>query len=263
MYEKYTEENIVNLIVLGTGVFLILAVLIFVFILLYNHRRAKIIREKIELKNKFDKELLQTQIEIQEQTLANISQELHDNIGQSITLAKLHLNTLTTITDEKTNTQITTTKSLLSNTLTNIRDLAKSMLGEKIAEIGVEAAIRNELKLLEQTGKYQINIESNGEDYLLDAQKEIVAFRILQEAIHNVIKHSEATTINITFHYSPQNIIIKLVDNGKGFDQNLLTATEAGIGLKNMHNRASLINANLNIQSAPFQGTLLTLSINS
>jgi two-component system, NarL family, sensor kinase len=209
-----------------------------------------------------NQELLQTQIEIQEQTLANISQELHDNIGQSLTLAKLNLNTLPLIKDEKTNTQINNTKLILSNTLSNIRDLAKSMLGEKIAEIGIEAAIRNEVKLLEQIDKYKITLQTTGDNYLLPAQKEIVAFRIIQEALHNIIKHAEANTIQIQFNYSPQKLIVTLVDNGKGFDQNLLNAKDTGVGLKNMHNRAALINAKLNIQTAPFQGTSLTLSIN-
>ncbi len=210
----------------------------------------------------FQNQILQTQIEIQEQTLATISQELHDNIGQSLTLAKLNLNTLPAIADEKTITQINNTKTLLSNVLTNIRDLAKSMLGEKIAEIGIEAAIRNELNLLGNTGTYTISIETKGDDYLLHPQKEIVTFRIIQEAIHNIIKHAEASTIDITFNYLPEMLKIAIIDNGKGFDQNLLTAKETGIGLKNMQNRAILINANLHIQSAPFQGTSLTLSIN-
>jgi signal transduction histidine kinase len=241
---------------------LLIIVFVFSFVFIYRKKQTQIVIEKKLLKAQFEKELLQTQIEIQEQTLTNISQELHDNIGQSLTLAKLNLNTLPTITDEKTNTQINTTKTLLSNTLTNIRDLAKSMLGEKIAEIGIEAALRNEVKLLEQTEKYSITINSAGDDYLLNPQKEIVAFRILQEAIHNIIKHAEATVLTIDFNYLPNELVVTIKDNGKGFDTTLLNANNTGVGLKNMYNRASLINAKLNIQSAIFQGTSLTLSIN-
>ncbi len=262
MYEKFKEENFLDVIVTITSVFLFLVGLIIAFFVIYNNRKNKVLKEKLQLQSKFEKELLQTQIEIQEQTLANISQELHDNIGQSITLAKLNLNTLPVIDDEKTNTQIVNAKNILSNTLANIRDLAKSMLGEKVAEIGIEAALQNELKLLEQTGKYEISFESKGEHFLLNPQKEIVGFRIMQEALHNIIKHAEATTISFAIVYLNNILQINLTDNGKGFNANELIATKTGIGFKNMHNRAALIGATLNINSAPFNGTSLTLSIN-
>jgi two-component system, NarL family, sensor kinase len=262
MYEKFSEESFLNLIVTITIVFLFLVSLLIVFFVIYNNRKNKILKEKLMLQSKFEQELLQTQIEIQEQTLANVSQELHDNIGQSLTLAKLNLNTLPTINDEKANTQINNSKILLSNTLTNIRDLAKSMLGEKIAEIGIEAAVRNELSLLEHTGKYKITIETLGDDYMLHPQKEIVAFRIIQEAIHNIIKHAEASIIKVHFNYLPETLTVTIIDNGKGYNQDLLQAKNTGVGLKNMQNRALLINANLIIQSAISQGTSLTLIIN-
>ncbi len=258
-----TQENDIRLtiwLIVILSSLVILCFLLFVFI--YQRRQKNLILKRRQMEIEFENQLLQTQIEIQEQTLANISQELHDNVGQSITLAKLNLNTLPTIADEKTNIQIANTKTLLSNTLTNIRDLAKSMLGEKIAEIGLEAAIRNEIKLLQQTGKYTIEIQSEGEPYLLNQQKEIVAFRILQEAVHNIIKHANASSILFNFNYNPNFLDIVIADNGKGFDANLLNANNTGVGLKNMYNRAALINAKINVQSIPFQGTSLTLNIN-
>ena len=251
----------ITLIISITLFFVLISIFVLLFISLYHKRQKSYLQEKHMLETEFQNQLLQTQIEIQEQTFTNISQELHDNIGQSITLAKLNLNTLPAIENDIINLQLQNTKDILSTTLTNIRDLAKTMLGEKIAEIGIEAAMRNELRLLEQTGKYKINIESIGEYFELPPQKAIVGFRILQEAIHNIIKHADAENINLQFTYNANKLIITLQDNGKGFNSDELKSTNTGVGLKNMNNRAALINANFKLQSSPFHGTLLTLEL--
>jgi two-component system, NarL family, sensor kinase len=239
---------------------IILFVVIFVFI--YRKRQTQIIVEKKLMKSQYENQLLQTQIEIQEQTLTNVSQELHDNIGQSLTLAKLNLNTLKLKESQQAQDNIDATKTLISNALTNIRDLAKSMLGEKITEIGLQQAVQNELKLIEQSGKYAVQFSTNGEVESLNPQQELVAFRILQEAIHNIIKHADATLIKVQFDYGQEATTIIITDNGKGFDREALNVQETGIGLKNMHNRAALINAKLLLQSSFSHGTSLTLTIN-
>jgi two-component system, NarL family, sensor kinase len=262
MYKEITEEDLTDIIIAGTLLFLFLVGMVIFFVVLYTRRKNKILNEKRALQNKFEKEILQTKIEIQEQTLTNISQELHDNIGQSLSLAKLNLNTLKASEIEQSQESLTATKALISTALTNIRDLAKSMLGEKITEIGLEQAIQNEIKILEHTKKYEINFTTSEETYSLSPQQELVAFRIVQEALHNIIKHAQATKIDIIITHESQVVNIYIADNGKGFNAQNLTATATGVGLKNMQNRAALINAKLNIQSAIFQGTSLSLSIN-
>ncbi len=261
MHEKITEESLTDIIIAGTILLLFLVGMVIFFVVLYTRRKNKILNEKRALQNKFEKEILQTQIEIQEQTLTNISRELHDNIGQSLSLAKLNLNTLKASEIEQSQESISTTKTLISNALTNIRDLAKSMLGEKITEIGLDQAIQNELKILEHTKKYEINFSTSEESYSLNPQQEVVAFRIVQEALHNIVKHAAATKIDITITHQPHMVNVCIADNGKGFDVHNLIATSTGIGLKNMESRAALINAKLNIQSAIFQGTSLSLCI--
>jgi two-component system, NarL family, sensor kinase len=262
MHKEFTEENLIDIIIAGTIIFLFLVGMVIFFVVLYTKRKNKILNEKRALQNKFEKEILQTQIEIQEQTLTNISQELHDNIGQSLTLAKLNLNTLKANEIDQSQERLTVTKELISTALNNIRDLAKSMLGEKITEIGLEQAIQNELKILQHSGKYKISFQTSEETYSLNPQQELVAFRIVQEALHNIIKHAQATKIDINITHDPSYINISIADNGKGFDFNNLTAATTGVGLKNMQSRAALINAKLNIQSAIFQGTSLSLCIN-
>jgi len=96
------------------------------------------------MKSQFEQELLQTQIEIQEQTLKTISQEIHDNVGQVLSLAKLNLNTFEANPEGK----LKNTKELVSKAINDLRDLSRSLHGEKIGEIGLQEAIVNELKIL-------------------------------------------------------------------------------------------------------------------
>lgn len=205
--------------------------------------------------------LLQSQIEIQEQTFTNISQELHDNIGQSLSLAKLNLNTIKLNDSLKAQESIDETKALISETLVNIRDLSKSMLGEKISEIGLEKAIRNELKILKNTGDYVIDFTTSNLINSFSPQQELVAFRIIQETLHNIVKHAEATEILININHQTACSVITITDNGKGFDIIVLDKNESGVGLKNMKNRAKLINADFIIESSLLKGTKSSLEI--
>jgi two-component system, NarL family, sensor kinase len=243
--------------------FLLITIFVLLFINLYMKRQANFLSEKLLLESNFQQTLLQTQLEIQEQTLTNISQELHDNIGQTLSLAKLNLNTLKLNDAAKSQESINVTKGLISQSLVNIRDLAKSMLGEKITEIGLQNALQNELKILEHTGKYQISFSTNENKNLLTPQQELVAFRIMQEAIHNIVKHAEATKIDISLLFNSPTTIITITDNGKGFNTANLNESNTGVGLKNMKNRASLINAEFTIQSTVFQGASFLLKINT
>jgi signal transduction histidine kinase len=101
----------------------------------------------------------------------------------------------------------------------------------------------------------QTNLTINGTPYVLQSQHEMVIFRIVQESLHNAVKHSKAKNINIHINYLPSHCSITITDDGEGFNANLLQATQTGIGLKNMQSRAALINAYFSINSEPGKGT--------
>jgi len=94
MHTEEISESIRQIIYEGTLVFLVLAGFVIFFLVMYMRRKTKNILEKEQMRSQFQRELLQSQLEIQEQTLKTISQEIHDNIGQVLSLAKLNLNTM-------------------------------------------------------------------------------------------------------------------------------------------------------------------------
>lgn len=146
-------EKVVQVIIVTLFIFLIVFFIV-LFIILYQKRHTNYLKEKQILQSKFQQEILQAQVEIQEQTLKNISQEIHDNIGQVLSLAKLNLNTFPPTRDENVKTKLEQTKQLISKAILDMRDLSRSMHGDRIAEMGLKNAIENELDILNNTGQY-------------------------------------------------------------------------------------------------------------
>ena len=228
----HKEILILVIIFAGTAILTLLGVLIIIFSIRnkYRHQRHR-------------QELLQTQVEIQEQTLKNISEEIHDNIGQVLSLVKLNLNTFPSGLSEEVTTKLDDTELLLSKAINDLRDLSQSMNTDRISSVGLEVALEHELKQIQKTGRFNTKLHVGGNRYALEPQKEMVLFRIVQECLNNSVKHSAAKNIEIELLYRPGSLILQVSDDGKGFSPGLNHPSKNGLGLKNMYNRAALIGA--------------------
>ena len=237
----------------GTILVIFLVAGIVAFLFLFSRRNWKHQTEKQLMKTQFEQALLKTQLEIQEQTLKTISQEIHDNVGQVLSLAKLNLSTLPNSNDPK----IQDTKDLVSKAIRDLRNLSHSLHGDVIAELGLQQSIANELKIIENTKIFETALNVTGSPFKINAQKEMVLFRIVQEALNNCIKYSAAKKITVFLKYQPQLFILQVQDNGKGFNAH----ENIGIGLKSMLNRAQLIGGTFNLSSTPGKGTVATVEL--
>jgi signal transduction histidine kinase len=237
----------------------IVMVIVFVisFIIMFQKRQSKYLLEKQLLQAQYEQELLRTQLDIQERTLKNISEEIHDNIGQALSLAKLNLSTVKDLQEQK----FADARYLLAKAITDLRTLGRSLHGEKIAETGLAAAIENELTLLRNSGRFTTRFSVTGEPVSTPPQTEMVLFRIVQEALHNAIKHSTGNGVEVALDYTPGRLQLRIADDGMGFDPAALQSTQAGIGLKSMKNRAALAGASLSIHSQPGSGTEVALEL--
>lgn len=261
MFEKI--PNISNSIIIGTVLILFLAVFILINFLLYYYKRKRHYIENIKLKADFSQTLLQTQLEIQEQTLKNISQEIHDNIGQALTLAKLNLNTMPP-TGADVQEKITTTKELVSKAIVDLRDLSRSLNTDYVANMGLEKAIGYELTLINKSSNIKTQLDTIGQSYRLTKQKELILFRIVQEVLNNTLKHAGASSIQALIKYGEASLDLSISDDGKGFDAAAIKTGQQysnGLGLHNMPDRAKLIGAACEINSTPGAGTRIVISI--
>ena len=244
-------------IIVGIVVILFFVLFFYLFFLQMHRRRSVHQKEMGDLKIQFEQTILQSQLEIQEQTFRNISQEIHDNIGQVLSLAKLNLNTIPLHASDK----IALTEELLGKAINDLRDLSKSLHPEKINDIGLTNAIKQELALVQKAARIKTELSCPHGDVNLSAETTIIVFRMIQEMLHNIIKHAKATeiTVELTKQENKTSILVK--DNGIGFNINELKSTETGIGLKSIQQRCKLINASFNIDSSPAYGTTIQLII--
>lgn len=250
------------LIIGGTVVLFLLVSFSVLIMVLYQKRYYRYIHERQALQSKFSQTLLQAQLEIQEQTLKNISEEIHDNIGQVLSLTKLNLGTMDIQQPRQLMDKIDDSKKLVSKAIQDLRDLSRSLNTDYIQQRGLHKSIEYELELIRKAGKHQTRFESQGNIYRMDTHHELILFRIIQEVLNNVIKHANASTITVSVVYHPQLYMLTIMDDGEGFDLRPLEQSanpNFGMGIKNMHNRAKLIGAEYNISSTPLKGTTVQI----
>ena len=237
--------------------FLILMLMIAVVMLfrIYLKRKNKLLLEKELMGIQFEQTLLQSKLEIQEQTFHDISQELHDNIGQVLSLVSINLNTLNA-PDEAD--KISKMDELLGKALFDLRSLSHSLDADYIRNNGWTGLVIKLMNSLQNTGKFTTSLQLDDDLPPLGTEKPIILFRMIQEVVNNIIKHADANTIFLKARKENDRMVITVQDDGKGFSEN---AVSGGAGLQNLQNRAKMINAELAIRSQPGMGTLVTISI--
>lgn len=170
------SPEILFTIVLGSILLITLGTFIVVFLLQYQKRKFSHRQDIIKLQDSFQQNILRAQLEIQEQTLKNISQEIHDNIGQVLSLAKLNLATTDIHQPDAMLQKIEDSKILVAKAIQDLRDLSKSMNTDYISEMGFARAVEYELEMIKKTGSFETVIEISGVVRKLEAQKELIRF---------------------------------------------------------------------------------------
>jgi signal transduction histidine kinase len=254
------KTDISSLIITTTLIFLIAPTFLLTYIFIYNQRKKKHIEEKKRLKSEFQQELLKTQIEVQEQTLTNISREIHDNITQVLSFVKLNL-AMTDPADEHCKNNVNESRELIAQTINDLRNLSKSLSFEHIAQLGLIKTLEIESERINNSGILNTKVVVEGDVYSLGEQRELVLFRIFQEALNNTLKHSGAKHLKINLQYSKLLLNLTLEDDGIGFSPWLIEES-LGSGLKNMQSRAALIGAVATIDSLPGKGCCIKVTLN-
>lgn len=226
------------------------------FFITYQRRKNKILQDKFEAEQNFKTELSSVKLEIQEATLKNVSWELHDNIGQLLSVASMQINLLNKkirVEDQKGLQEV---KGLVSSSLSEIRSLSRSLNNEVIDYMGLEASVKNEIDRFNRLEVVEAQFITKGEPFEINQENSIILFRIIQEFFSNAIKYAGASFLKVTFFYTPKSINIQVFEDGKGFD---MENQKSGSGLLNMRSRAKMINADFKINSSPGKGTSLSL----
>ena len=214
---QQTGDQAIIDIIAASIILLVLVAFIFSFLLYYQRKHNRYIEETQQMQREFQHQLLQSQLEIQELTFNYISQEIHDNVGQILSLAKVQINIMTE--SENINKEILgEVKENVGKAMADLRDIAKSLSSERIRTTGIYETVTNEAIRINKSDILQLTVSKNGDEQKMDEQKKLILFRIIQESLQNSIKHADASQVDILFNYLPENLYVCIKDNGKGFN---------------------------------------------
>lgn len=219
-------------------------------------RQLYFIKSIQEIKGRHEQELKRSQMEIQEQTFLEISNEIHDNISLNLSLCKLQLNTMNFRRPAEMTEKVNASLELISQTITDLNNISKSLDPDNISFNGLANAIKNEIRHLESSGKHAVDFQSKGISIVIGSPAELILFRIIRESLNNIIRHSRADLIEIRLNFTGCQLECCIKDNGIGF---LPEKKLQGSGLNNMKKRAQQLGAHFELNSAPGEGTLVRI----
>nr|WP_294936550.1 ATP-binding protein [uncultured Flavobacterium sp.] len=249
------EEIQLLIISLSIVLFTLLMTLLLLFFF-FQKKKSKFLIDRIESELLFQSELTKSKIEIKEQTLTNVSRDLHDNIGQILSVALMQMNILITNEENYTKENLEDIKELINKSLNEIRILTKLINGDITIQSNFIDTVSEDLNRITKLKKMHCNLEVRGEIQKINREHETIIYRILQEAISNILKHSHSETILIDISFGRNKCRISVIDSGRGF---CYKSCEKGSGIFNMKNRAELIGAKLSVVSEPGKGAELNI----
>ena len=222
---------------------LLLLILAFIAFKFYQIRKER--NDKVE----FTEALLYAQ----EEERKRIARDLHDGVGQSLLLMKRQLKENHSVTLEN--------RGMISDTLEEIRAISRDLHPFQLEQFGLTSAIENAFENVEQSTGLFISKEVDNIDDGLSAKAQIHVFRVVQEAMNNIVKHAEATAAKLVLQSNADKVIISIQDNGKGFDHGYATEMSKSLGLRTMYERVSAVGGKLIFAKNQDKGTFIKIII--
>ena len=204
---------------------------------------------------------------VQERERRRISMELHDEVGQSLTVLKLQIRSIKNkLNNSQTNLKEDCVEILryVDQTIENVRRFSRDFGSSILEDMGLCAALRWLAEDFEKHSNINISLDIEKIDNLFPRESQIIIYRIFQEAITNVDKHAHADHLSIVIMKKKKNILFQIVDDGKGFDKKQIenrSSDVIGLGLTAMDERARMLDGTLNIFSRKQRGTRITLNV--
>lgn len=248
------RTEIIIFLIIGSLVLVTLLISIMLFV--YQFRK-KILEHEIE-NQQARRQLLTAQLEIQQQTMHHIGYEIHDSVGQKLTLASLHAHSL--LLDSKypeIEKKLYDIDDLINTTLNELRGFSKNLTDNEFLHASLESLLTRECERVRATGLCQVTLQTEGRQVNIASDAKIILLRLVQEFLQNSMKHAACQHISIQLNNSPQGLYIHATDDGQGFDR--AAEKNKGVGLASMQQRAAVIGASLQLESRKGQGTSMTL----
>jgi signal transduction histidine kinase len=247
-------------LLLTIAVVLALALAVSLFIYIYIKRKNEYRAQILDMHVQHEKIILQSQLEIQEQTLKQIGRDLHDDVGMLASLIRIKINIIEPEKVEEAKQKIKELDELCNMFSQKLRAVTHSLYRTPMHASGFVEFIRMALDQIVDTWKLKVNLDIQGTEYRFRNDHETIIYRVCQEAFNNVVSHADATRIDVKLDFTSPSLDISITDDGKGFNVDEVSEAHQktkGTGLSNMRNRCKLINAKMDLVSSPGNGTCI------
>lgn len=245
-----TEDQIY--VIIFSTLFLggLMSTFVVAMVFIHRQRQAQNKQRLEQIKSEHEKTLLNIENEIQQETLTHVGRELHDNIGQLLSLAKLYLGS------SKAEKQAEG-RETINQVITEVRALSKNLNLDWVESLTIPEFIEQQLEKIASTGHCKVELEKGDVSLnFLPKDHKLVLIRVIQEILNNAIKHATPDFIKVQIYLQNERHIIEIKDDGKGFDT---TVASEGSGMYNLKKRMETIGGEFQITSSVGNGTLIHL----
>jgi len=199
-------------------------------------------------------------IDGEEMERQRLSRELHDGIGQLLIAIKLRMESLLYQDEKDIKNSIQELKKYFDEIIDEVRRISNNLLPSVLEAFSIPIAFRNLFSETEEHSNLKIHFEAKGNFDDLDKKTKTYIYRLTQEALSNIVKHAEATEVSVKLVRKADTLTLVISDNGKGFSIEH-AGKDGGNGIHNMRERANLLQGQIEIASAPGEGTTITLKV--
>jgi two-component system, NarL family, sensor kinase len=247
-----TKPSVSAVLFLGTAGMIILTVALIIFLVMHQ-RRVLTFHKRIQ-QMEFDQQkiLLNASIKLQEEERQRLAADLHDDAGPLLATVRLYLNENLINQDKSTQLQsIFQARQIIDDTIQLIRNISHSLLPPTLKNFGLESAINDLFQKISGSGS--INASSRFHEYKerLKEEKELIVFRVVQELINNILKHSNSSFIHLTQNTHADKFYLRIHHDGRGIvqtDFEKLNKSNVGLGLKNIMSRLNVVQGQINFE---------------
>lgn len=248
-------SDVTFMLIAGTLALLLLATTMILFVIYYQKRLLKQRLTIQEIRTESQSQLLDASIEGMENERRRIAQDMHDNVGAMLSTARMGIHQLErSFPKDSPEVKVTKeTKKLMDEIIQTVRQLSKDLLPASLDEFGLSDAVEELAGRIRNTSGINVNFTMEGNLERLDGKDELSLYRVVQELLNNIIKHAEASEIDILIQQSGKHLRISITDNGKGFTPDSVKqkpAGERGLGLYSIQSRLELLDAKIELSCA-------------
>ncbi len=226
---------------------------------------ARLLERLVETEKRFHR-ISRGVLRLQEEERGRISRELHDGIGQSLTALKIQLQLLEQAAGEKDAalvSRLVAARELAEASLAEVREMARLLRPQMLDDLGLAPTLRWLARTVEERTGVAVALECRGGEERVEPEAETLVFRLVQEALTNVVKHARVVSARVVVEMRPRSILLTVEDRGSGFDAAAVLAgsdEERGFGVRAMRDRVQFFHGRFRLDSSP-GGTVLEAEI--